>query len=42
MLSYPSVSAHPGVVDVMVLCPRHGVVWCDATVLVVTALLARW
>jgi hypothetical protein len=27
---------------VMALCPRHNMVWCDATVPVVMALLAQW
>ena len=36
------VSARPGVVVVMVLCPHRGVVWRDATVPVMTALLVRW
>ena len=37
------VSVHLGVLVIMVLCPRHSMVWRDATVPVVTALLAwRW
>ena len=36
------ISARPGMVVVTVLCPRHGMAWYDATVLVVMALLARW
>ena len=36
-----SCGARPGVVVVMVLCPRRGKVWCGATVLTVAALLAR-
>ena len=39
-LSCPGVSARPGMVVVVVLLPRHDMVWRDATVLVVTAMLA--
>jgi hypothetical protein len=36
------ISVRPGVVVVMVLCPRHNMVWRDATVSVMSALLAQW
>ena len=38
----PGVNAHSGVVVVMVLLPRHGMAWRDATVPAVTALLTWW
>jgi hypothetical protein len=37
-LSCLGVSTRPGVVVVMVLCPRHNMVWRDATVPVMTTL----
>jgi hypothetical protein len=40
--SYPSISARPGIVVIMVLFPRRSMAWCGATVPVVTALSARW
>ena len=39
-LSCPGVSAHPGMVIVVVLLPCHGMAWRDATVLVITAMFA--
>ena len=39
-LSCPGVSAHPGTVVVVVLLPRPGMSWRDATVLVVKTMLA--
>jgi len=41
-LSFPSVSAHPGMVVLVVLPPCHSLAWHDPTVSVVMALLARW
>jgi len=40
--SCPGVSARPVVVVVMALCPHRGMVWHDAIVPVMMALLARW
>jgi hypothetical protein len=37
-----STYVRPGVVVVIILCPRHSMVWRDVTVLVVMELLARW
>jgi hypothetical protein len=40
--SCPGISACSSMVIVMVLLPHRGVVWHDATVPVVAAVLARW
>jgi hypothetical protein len=41
-LSCPGVSAHSGMVFIVVLLPCRGMAWHDATVPVMTVLLAWW
>ena len=41
-MSFPGISTKFGMVFIMVLLPRRGMAWRDATMPVVMALLAQW